>query len=48
MVVAWCEQLGDPSIVLTRRERKDRFEHIKSKEPNGSFLVGHKRRNKLT
>ena len=26
-VVAWCEQYGDPSIVLTERERKDRFEH---------------------
>ena len=38
-------QHGDLSIVLTERERKDRFEH--SKEPNGSFSVGRKRRYKV-
>ena len=27
MVVARCEQHGDPLIVLTECERKDRFEH---------------------
>ena len=26
-VVAWCEQHGDLSIILTEQERKDRFEH---------------------
>ena len=35
-------QHGDLSIVLTEREMKDRFEH--SKEPNGSFSVGRKKR----
>ena len=26
MVVAWCKQHGNPSIVLTDYERNDRFE----------------------
>ena len=44
-VLVWCEQHGNPSIVLTERERKDRYEH--SREPNDSFSVGHKRRYKV-
>ena len=28
LVVAWCEQHGNPSIVLTECERKDHFKHI--------------------
>ena len=40
-------QHGDLLIILTERERKDRFEHACSKEPNGSFSVGSKRRYKV-
>ena len=42
-VVAWCEQHGDPSIVLTERERKDRFEHRAKNQmavfQSGTFLL---------
>ena len=31
-VVAWCEQHGDPSIVLTECERKDCFEQITKRQ----------------
>ena len=37
LVVAWCEQHGNPSIVLTECERKDHFKHI----GKSSFSVGY-------
>ena len=45
MVVAWYNQHGYPSTIVTKRKKKDRFKHrarIKC-----SFSVGHKRRNKI-
>ena len=45
-VVPLCKQRGDPSIVLTEHERRDRLEH-REEEPNGSFLLGCRRRKKV-
>ena len=38
-VVAWCKQHSDPSIILTERERKDRFEH-RAKNQTAVFQLG--------
>ena len=38
-VVAWCKQHGDPSIILTECERKDRFQH-RAKNQTAVFQLG--------
>ena len=38
-VVAWCKQHGDPSIILTKQERKDCFEH-RAKNQTTVFQLG--------
>ena len=46
-VVAWCKQHGDPSIILTERERKGRFEH-RAKNQTAVFQLGATEGIKLT
>ena len=39
MVVAWCKQFGDLSIIFTERKRKDHFEH-RAKNQMAVFQLG--------